>query len=188
MEPFCRHGIHNGRARQFNMNHAGMLTPQVKYINWAGVPDAFVGRCSAVCLSLKDGEVLVAWFGHPDFAPFQPVMLLVPGAMPISIEGHGYAPAAELRDCAVVTWGRTEEKLRKFGTTLFDIDDARERAGLLPRDQVDTAVREAMASRVAKHKASPVTDPSRQPVYPNQTGRQNFVQVDNSSWKDSSDE
>lgn len=140
-------------------------------INWRGVPAGLKGRCSAVCRSLAECEDLVNWFGDENFCPFLPVLLLVPGAQTApAISGMGIAPAAEIRDIAVAYWEQTEEDV-KNKRSFVNFDEARERRGLMPRDKVDAAVRQAMRDRVAKHKASPITDPSRQPVYPNPTGR-----------------
>jgi hypothetical protein len=114
---------------------------------------------------------LVRWFGSPDFCPLLPVMVMVPGApAPTIIPGFGHATAAELRDCAVVVWHQQTEKLVKMGR-LFDFDDLRERRGLMRREEVDPATREAMLRRIQKHRANPVTDPFRQPVRRNPTGR-----------------
>lgn len=143
----------------------------VQPIDWTDVPASLKGRMSAVCRSLADCDDLVAWFGDPGFCPFQPVLLMVPGApAPIMIIGDGVAPAAELRDVAVSCWSRAVEKIQKQGA-LLNFDDARERHGLMRREDVDAAVRQAMRDRIARHKAAPVTDPFRQPVYPNPTNR-----------------
>ena len=135
-------------------------------ISWEGVPASFVGKCSAVCRTEKECAELVWWFGSPNFCPDLPVMVMVPGAdTPTLIAGMGYATAAELRDCAVVTWYQQTKKLA-HGGKLLDYDALRERRGLIRREDVDAAAREAMARRVAQHKASPITDPARQPAYP----------------------
>lgn len=147
-----------------------LVTPMIKHINWAGVPHSFVGRCSAVCRSLKDCEDLVAWFEDPTFCPFQPVFLMIPGAYK-AIAGDGYAPAAELRDVAVTVWEQT------VSGPGFDFDVAREKAGLPERAKADQLIREALWDRAQRHKASPVTDPARQPWHPNPTGRTVFGQL-----------
>ena len=151
--------------------HMAKLIPPIDY---RGVPASFVGKLSAVCRTANDCYNLAAWFGAPNFAPNFPVMVLVPGAdAPTLIAGMGYATAAELRDCAVVTWHQQTEKLRNTGK-LLDFDTLRERCGLMRREEVDTAVRDAMARRAAQHKANPVTDPPRKLVYPNPTNRTVF--------------
>lgn len=149
---------------------------KVGHINWKGVPDQLKYRCSAVVRTKAEAEDLVAWFGDATFCPYLPVLLLVPGAKTApAINGLGLAPAAEIRDIAVAYWEQTEEDVR-LGRSFVNFDEARERRGLLPRDQVDAAVRQAMRDRAAKHKASPITDPARQPVYPNPTGKIVFAQ------------
>ncbi len=145
-------------------------------IDWTGVPAQLKGRCSAVCHSLQECLDLVNWFGDAEFCPYLPVLLLVPGAQTApAINGLGIAPAAEIRDIAVAYWEQTEEDVR-LKRSFVDFDEAREKRGLMRREDVDAAVRQAMRDRVARHKANPITDPARQPIYPNPTGRIVFGQ------------
>lgn len=143
-------------------------------IDWTGVPRRLRGRCSAVVRSIKEAEDLVKWFGDENFCPMLPVLLLVPGAQTApAINGLGIAPAAEIRDIAVAYFEMTLEDVEK-GRSFVNFDEARERHGLMRREDVDAAVRQAMRDRAAKHKSSPITDPARQPVYPNPTNRVTF--------------
>jgi len=142
-------------------------------IDWRGVPASFKGKLSAVCRSAADCDELVNWFGSPDFCPNLPIMVMVSGGQPTLIPGFGYATAAELRDCAVVAWHTQTEKMAKTGRVL-NFDALRDRRGLMRREDVDPAVREAMVRRVAQHKASPVTDPPRKLKYRNPTNRTVF--------------
>lgn len=147
---------------------------RVSPIDWTGVPASYVGKCSAVCRTAQDCEDLVRYFGSPDFCPYLPVLLMVPGApSPTAIAGLGYATAAELRDDAVVTWHRQSAKFAK-GEPIFDFDTLREKHGLMPRDQVDNATRDAMRRRVQEHKANPVSDPPRKPKRANPLSRTAF--------------
>lgn len=147
---------------------------RVPPIDWAGVPPRYHGQCSAVCRTAEECGELVRWFGSPDFCPHLPVMVMVPGTdAPTLIAGMGYATAAELQDCAVVTWHEQTRKLAKTGK-IFDFDTLREKHGLMRREEVDDAARDAMLRRVAQHKANPISDPARQPVYPNPTGKKVF--------------
>ena len=156
------------------MSIAVHMAKRVAPIDWRSVPSQYVGKCSAVCRTAAECDGLAQWFGSPDFAPYLPVMVLVPGAdAPTLIAGLGYATAAELQDCAVVTWHKQTEKLAATGK-LADFDALRERRGLMRREQVDQAVRDALARRVAQHKANPVSDPPRKLVYPNPTNRTVF--------------
>jgi len=142
---------------------------RVAPIDYTGVPAQYVGKCSAVCRTLLECQELVRYFGEAAFAPFLPVLVLVPGApAPTAITGLGFATAAELQDCAVVTWET------QTGKTL-DFDALREKHGLLPREEVDAATREALLQRIAKHKANPITDPPRQPQRPNPMQRTHFA-------------
>ena len=147
------------------------MAKRIAPIDWKGVPASYIGKCSAVCRTVEECGELVRWFGSSDFCPNQPVMVMVPGTdAPTLIAGMGYATAAELQDCAVVTW---HEQTRKLATTgkLVDFDALRERRGMMRREEVDLATREALLRRVAQHKANPISDPARQPVYPNPTGK-----------------
>ena len=147
---------------------------RVPLIDWEGVPGSYVGKCSAVCRTAQECEDLVCWFGSADFCPNLPVLLLLSGTdAPIAIAGMGFATAAELRDCAVVTWHEKTAKLADDGK-LLDFDALRERRGLMRREEVDAATRQALLDRIAKHKANPVSDPPRQPVYPNPTKKMRF--------------
>ena len=143
-------------------------------INWTGVPKGLVGHCSAVVRTLAEAEDLIKWFGDENFCPYLPVLLLVPGAQTApAINGLGLAPAAEIRDIAVAYFEQTLEDVQK-GRSFVNFDEARERHGLMRREDVDAAVRQAMRDRVAKHKASPITDPMRQPDYPKPNNRVTF--------------
>ncbi len=147
---------------------------RVAPIDWTGVPASYRGKLSAVCRTLQDCDELPRWFGSSDFMPNLPVMVMVPGADgPTLIAGMGYATAAELRDCAVLAWSKQVDNLAATGS-LADFDALREKHGLMRREEVDAAAREAMRRRVAQHRANPRTDPFRQMVYPNPKQRMNF--------------
>jgi len=136
---------------------------RVPPIDYSGVPLNFHGKLSAVCRTAQECSELVRWFGSPEFCPDLPVMVMVPGTdAPVLIAGMSYASAAELQDCAIVTWFDHLDKLAKRGHVL-DYDALREEHGLLPREQVDGATRQALRDRVARHRANPISDPPRQP-------------------------
>jgi hypothetical protein len=151
------------------------MLKRVAPIDYTGVPASYVGKCSAVCRTAEECGELVRHFGSPDFAPNLPVMVLVPGGdAPTLIAGMGYATAAELQDCAVVTWEEQTAKIAATGNIL-DFDMLRERRGLLRREEVDAATRQALLDRVARHKANPISDPFRQPVYENPRQKTKFL-------------
>ncbi len=158
-------------------------------IHWDSIPKGLNTRFSAVCHSLKDCEDLAHRFHgidfYPEYGPMLPVLLLIPGA-PQQIAGWGLSEPEELRDQAVAVWELITERLRKTGST-FDFDSAREKHGLLRREDVDSAIREAMVDRVKKHKANPVTDPPREPNYVRPNERTTFAQPQSEDWKDNSD-
>ena len=144
-------------------------------IDWRGVPFRYVGKASAVCRTFVDCEELVRWFGDPDFCPYLPVLVKAPNGW-TAITGLGLAPAAELQDCAIVLWRRQEEALAKTGSIL-DFDAARERHGLMRKEDVSAAMADALTRRIARHKANPVTDPFRQPRYVRVNGKTVFPVV-----------
>ncbi len=146
---------------------------RVPTIDWTDVPAAHKGKCSAVCRTAEECGELVRWFGSADFCPTLPVMVMVPGGpdvQPVMIAGMGYASAAELQDCAIVTWHQHEEK----GGKIFDFDALRESRGLMRREDVDAAARDAFTRRIAEHKANLRTDPFRVPQHQNPTEKTVF--------------
>ena len=159
---------------------------QVPPIDWTGIVSNIrmnlKGRVSAVCRSLAECNDLVKWFGAVDFCPFLPVLVVVPGTQPTLIAGFGYATAAELRDCAVVTWQTQADKLRKEGR-LLDFDSLRERDGLMRSEDVDDAIRTALHERIAAHRAAPVTDPFRVPQHVRVNDKTVFS-VPDPNWKE----
>ncbi len=138
----------------------GRKTPP---IDWRGVPFSYYNKVSAVCRTLAECDDLVYWFGDAEFCPYLPVLVQTPAGW-TAIAGMGFATAAELRDCAVSLWERHSESMEKRGT-IFDFDTLRERRGLADRDKAGAAWAEAIEERIRKHKASPRTDPFRQPQY-----------------------
>lgn len=153
--------------------------------NWAGVPTDYVGKCSAVCRSMKDCDELVKWFDNrPDFCPDNPVLLLIPNVHPpIAVCGMGFATAAEMQDACREAWGVHLARQEKTGGQ-FDFDDLREREGMIERSKLAEAAQYAFWDRVKRHRASPVTDPFKQFRYPNPRNRVVFpLMPDNSGWK-----
>ncbi len=154
-------------------------------LDWTGIPrnlrDNYRDRVSAVCRSKQECADLVHWFGDADFCPFMPVLIYVSGS-PQMIDGMGLAPAAELRDMAVAIWDIITERLAKTGRT-FDFDSAREKAGLMRKEDVDAAMREAFRDRVRRHKANPITDPPRQPHYVRVAGKTLHTVADPKGWR-----
>lgn len=136
---------------------------QTPDIDWTDVPPGLRGKLSAVCRSLKECEDLVHWFGDPDFCPLDPIYLMIPGG-PGQLAGLGLATVAELRDNAVARWAIQEERIARIGAPM-DFDEMREKAGAMRREDVDAAFRQALMDRIAAHKASPVTDPPREPLH-----------------------
>lgn len=165
---------------------AGVRPQQLIY--WDGVPKGLKTKFSAVCYSLTDCADLVHKFRgidfYPAYGPYLPVLLLVPGA-PQQIAGWGLSTIEEIRDQAVAVWELITERLAKFGTTV-DFDAMREKHGLMRREEVDAAVRQAFVDRINKHKANPVTDKPREPNHVRVNGKTVFAQPQDTAWKDES--
>lgn len=168
-------------------------------IDWQGVDarivSMYAGKVSAVCRTLEECQDLVAFFGgpaHAEFQPYLPILIVVPPALggvspygtPTAIEvvGAGVTTVAELRDICVYQWERTQERFAQNGGQLFDFDALREKAGIQTRAQGDAAIREAMRDAANIHKRNPRTNPGRDPMretYP----RKSFpVSEGDSSW------
>ena len=154
--------------------HAARRIPP---IDWVGVPDAHVGKVSAVCRTLQECEDLVHWFGNAAFCPYQPVIIHGPGGWTLLI-GAGYAPAAELRDLAVTTWNRQALALKANNGNLTNLEELRERYGAAPQKDKMNAIAEAVRERIKRHKANPITDPERKPRYVRVRGRTTFPKPD----------
>lgn len=151
-------------------------------IDWSGVPAGYVHRASVVCRTLKECEEIVRWFGDAAFCPYLPVLVKAPGGW-TAITGWGYADAAELQDCAVTLWHRQTIAMEQNNGALMDFDTLREKHGLMRREDVEAAVAEAATARIAAHRASPVTDPFRQPRYPRWRGKTLHTTPESQAWK-----
>lgn len=171
----------------------GILTPATAVfpaVDWGGVPRNlkynYEGRVAAVCRSHEECAGLCHFFRgidwSPAYGPFQPVFIYIPGA-PQLIDGQGLSPVEELRDMAVAIWEIISGRLQKTGTTV-DFDSLRERHGLMRKEDVDAATREAFWERAQKHKANPISDPARQPKYPRVRGKTVFSQPQSTDWKE----
>lgn len=86
--------------------------------------------------------------------PKKPLMVYGPdNYMPICIIGDGVTEAAEMQDLAEEAIGRQEEEVRRHGRGM-NFDEARERRGMIRREDFGAAVADAMARRAAYLKAN----------------------------------
>lgn len=108
------------------------------------------------------GAQQVSEFAHAvgrNRMPKQPLMVYGPdNAYPILIVGDGVTEAAEMQDLAQEALGKQEENVRKFGRA-FDFDEARERAGMVRREDFGKVLSDALQKNVDYLKRNQVTDP-----------------------------
>ena len=109
------------------------------------------------------GMTQVSEFAHAvgrTAKPKKPLMVYGPdNYMPICVIGDGVTEAAEMQDLALEAIGRQEEAVKRNGGRGMNFDDARERAGLMRREDFGVAVAEALAERAAYKKRNHRTDP-----------------------------
>jgi hypothetical protein len=162
-----------------------MTARRTPAIDWTGIPrtfsDPYRRKVSAVCRSLVEAQDLVKWFGDEDFCPFLPVLVYIPDH-PQLLGGFGQASASELQDLAIAVWEIVNERLEKTGRSQ-DFDDYRERMGLMRSEDVDAAFRQALMDRIARHKANPVTDPPREPLWVRVNAKTVHTTPDSQEWK-----
>ena len=131
-------------------------------MNAGAIPLSMQGKVSGIVRNEHDAGEIGAAFGRAA-KPRKPIMLVGPDERTIIlIVGDGVAEAAELEDLALATLNRQQERVRKQGRSL-DFDALRERHGLMRREEVDPAIRQALIERIRRHQRSPITDPVRIP-------------------------
>lgn len=79
---------------------------------------------------------------------------------PIVVVGDGVTEAAEMQDLALAALDKQETQYKKSGRG-FDFDEAREKAGMVRREDFGNAMADAFAERVAYLKAHQVTEPGK---------------------------
>jgi len=122
------------------------------------VPYDLRGDVSGVMRGMKQ----VTEFAHAvgrSAKPKKPLMVYGPdNYMPICVIGDGVTEAAEMQDLALEAIGRQEESVKRNGRGM-DFDGARERAGMVRREDFGEAMRIAFEERVKYLKANHRTDP-----------------------------
>ena len=139
---------------------------------------------SAVCRSLADCQDIPHWLRERnDPIPEKPILILVPGVNPPPLlAGLGFSTAEELRDAAVEVWSVQTGKMEKYGD-VYNWDEIREREGQMRREDVAEAVAYAFTDRIARHKASPRTDPWKQFQYYRPANPTSFPEMPARTWK-----
>ena len=125
-------------------------------VNEQQVPFDMKGRVSGIAKGMRQAEDFAHAIGR-DAKPSRPLMVYGPdNGIPIMVIGDGVTEAAEMQDLAMEAIGRQEEQVRKNGRG-FNFDEARERAGMVRKEDFDAAFRDALARRIAFLKANSVT-------------------------------
>lgn len=144
------------------------VVPVAYDLGWQGpnVPRALDRSVATGIRGQREADGLAEMFGgRRDYKPTAPILLIGPdGRVPILLIADGDVEVAELQDLAQEAINQQEEEMASGGRGM-DFDKLRERHGQLRRDQVDMGIRDAIAERIAHHKANPVTDPFRVPIY-----------------------
>jgi hypothetical protein len=108
------------------------------------------------------GAQQVADFAHAigrNKMPKRPLMVYGPdNGYPILVIGDGVTEAAEMQDLAQEALGKQEENVRKHGRA-FDFDEARERHGMVRREDFGKVLSDALQRNVDYLKRNQVTDP-----------------------------
>lgn len=129
-------------------------------LNAGGVPMSLRGQVSGAVGSDAEAAEIAYAFGR-DAKPVAPILVYGPDERVLTVVmGNGLTEAAELQDIALEAMEVNRERLKRQGSPV-NFDQLREEAGLVPREQYDAAFRDALARRVARHKANPITDPPR---------------------------
>lgn len=138
----------------------GRLFPLV--MNRPQIPMSMQGLVSGHVRGMADAQEIGHAFGRTR-TPKLPLMVSGPDSrVPILVVGDGVTEAAELEDLAQEAIADQEERV-KANSRGYDFDGAREKAGMVRREDFQQAMHDALEERIARHKANPVTDPPRQP-------------------------
>ncbi len=105
---------------------------------------------------------LPALLGGMAIKPDAPLVIRTPDGIPVLIPGFGVTEAAELQDLAYGVYEKHQQRLKERRGGLID----RERHGLVARERFSDAFKQALADRMERHRRNPVSDPARQPYYP----------------------
>ena len=122
------------------------------------LPMDMQGEVSGYLRGMKEAEDFAHAIGRTG-KPKKPLMVYGPDEyMPILVIGDGVTEAAEMQDLAVEAIGRQAESVKKNGRGM-NFDEARQRAGLVRKEDFDVAFRDALQRRVKYLKANPISHP-----------------------------
>jgi hypothetical protein len=128
-------------------------------------PRSLGGEVAAAARRAKDIQEIRHMFGAGAM-PKAPIAVLGPdGNSIIMVVGDGVTEASELQDIAAEAYDRQAETIKRTGNG-SDFAGLREKHGYRRKEDFDRALREALQERIARHKASPITDPFRVPKMP----------------------
>jgi hypothetical protein len=120
------------------------------------VPFSMRGDVCGTLRSMQQARDFAHAVGR-DKKPVKPLMLFGPDEyVPILVIGDGVTEAAEMADLAEEAIGRQQENVKKWGRG-FNFDEARERRGMIRREDFGPALAEAFARRAQFLRANQVT-------------------------------
>ena len=142
---------------------AGDLLLPIGYVQHRGVPQTMRSTSNRAVGNHQEAGDLAYMLGGRSAMPKAPVLVWGPdNRTVIMLVGDGVTEAAELQDMALEAIERQEEQIARNGRGM-DYDAMREKHGYVSRENAGNAISDAIAERIAHHKANPVTDPFRQP-------------------------
>lgn len=142
-----------------------LYIPMARLLPLAYGTDHPFARIEGSAVFQDDTDEIAHVFGGRSAKPNQPITIVGPdGRTPITILSDGETEAGELADLAQDAVERGRARLAKGGNVM-DFAAYRERRGLPAHEDVRVAVAEAIAARIAHHRANPVTDPPRKVLY-----------------------
>ena len=141
------------------------------------IPTTLAGQVQVNMTKHEQIDEAVRLLG-PSAKPSLPILLMDENhRVSTVIMTDGITEMAELAEIAHYAIERREDTLKRTGQA-FDFERARHNAGMPSAAKFDENLRNALADRVAKHKANPVSDPPRQAMFFDEHGNKTTVRPD----------
>lgn len=139
-----------------------IIVPQARIVDLVvcegQVPPSLRGMVSGTLRGMRQASDFAHAVGKAT-RPKAPLMLYGPDEyMPIMVIGDGETEAAEMQDLAMEAIGRQEEAVKRNGRGM-NFDEARERAGMVRRENFQEAWHDAFQRRADYLRRNQRTDP-----------------------------